>query len=95
MRRALLRFHMQTIAEKTMPATASQQGQNIQIYRHANAELINGAFEQVIGMMVAYEVGPDQSHSTIDVESYSSWGHNRLWVCHVKSCNIAYCESVS
>jgi len=86
---------MRSIAEKTTPATEFCQSQNVQFNRHDNAELINGAFDQVTGMMIAHQVGPDQSHTTVDVKSYSSWGHYRLWVCHVKSCNIAYCESVS
>ncbi len=93
--RALLRLHMQSIAEKATPATESCQAQNVKFDRPDNAELIKGTFDQVTGMMIAYQVGPDQSHPTVDVKPYSSWGHYRLWVCHVKSCNIAYCESVS
>ena len=86
---------MQSSAEKAMPATASCQAQNVQVYKHNNSEVINAAFDQVTGMMIAYQVGPDQSHHTVDIKSYSSWGYYRLWVCHVKSCDIAYCESVS
>lgn len=66
---------MQSSAEKAMPATASCQAQNVQVYKHNNSEVINAAFDQVTGMMIAYQVGPDQSHPTVDIKSYSSWGH--------------------